>query len=149
MAVLVSVLTALIVFFLLTLSPICYAAEPTPGWTKVAQSSDGTSVWYAKNHSLRYVLTKAGTPASVLTFQMISNGTVHLIDNYVTADSCLSGRGSIVSVKLSGEFLGEYDYVKDGSSIASNLADIICNITKKDIAQTNAGKEAKSLRSSL
>jgi hypothetical protein len=45
---------------------------------------------------------------------------------YVTAQDCRIGHGKLISLNIDGSYAGEVDYVSEGGTVASGIADMLC-----------------------
>ena len=81
--------------------------------------------------------TKAGTP------MVIAQGRVfNTIEKsysyqkwYVSLADCKAGYGKLIVLKLDGEFYLETDFVENGGSVGSAIAEMLCTPVKEQIGK--------------
>jgi hypothetical protein len=106
------------------------ADEKADDWIAVVSSTDGDS-WEIKSHSLILTETKSGVPMALVTGRVVrTNNTVSLYRWYVTDADCLAEYGKLVMLEISGNYLGESDYLKGAGTLASYTAEYICEGAK-------------------
>ena len=111
-------------------------------WVKVSSSKSSGTVWEGKPSSLEYSKTKAGVPIIVVVGRKsnTSKQEVSLQKWYVTADDCKNKKGKVVTLKITGEFDYETDFVFGGDTVATSLAEFVCGVkTPKKVDNSDKG----------
>lgn len=116
-----------IVLSLLVLQLWITAANADDGWLTIALSKDGMS-WQAKPGSLEFSKTKGGTPIAVVTGRVTekSKSRITVEKWYVALSECVAEQGKLVTLKISGDFHYESDFVFGSGNVASGMAEMIC-----------------------
>ncbi|HVL10481.1 MAG TPA: hypothetical protein VM512_15170 [Burkholderiaceae bacterium] len=106
----------------------CFAQNDS--WVLIARSTDAITEWSIQKGSFESITTKGGKPISVVVGRTTDKRTkeVDLAKWYVTDADCDRGLGTIVTLSVTGAFRFENPFVKDSGSIASSIADAICDV---------------------
>ena len=104
----------------------------TNGWLSVASSSDERVRKEAKTGSFELNTNKGGDEIAVVTGRSLNgpraNPTIALEKWYVRTIDCKRGQGKVVVLTLSGEYKYENDFLREGGTIASGMAEFICDV---------------------
>ena len=100
-------------------------------WVRVASSQSSGGVWEGKPSSLEYSKTKAGVPIIVVVGRKSNtkNQEVSLHKWYVKVDDCRIKKGTVVTLKVTGEFEFENDFAFGGDTVATSLAEFVCGVS--------------------
>jgi len=106
-------------------------APNVPGWTLIAggvSPSGGNVAYYGKDKSFKssekeisFIVQESDYRNGKLY------GIVSLYNINILKSSCLDGYGSVIFKTISGKFLFDADYVTDGTSNASGIAETLCS----------------------
>ena len=121
----------------ITLTICSFSAYSQTEWILVENSKKNDMRWEAKPGSLEFSKTKGGTPIVAVIGKTTNTKTssIELYKWYVSADDCGRKMGKVVSLKISGEFSFENDFVFDSGTIASGLAEFICGVADYAISE--------------
>ena len=99
-------------------------------WILIVQNSDDTRFYSGKRGSYELSATKGGAPIAMILGQTEDRISRNVTYNkwYVTTSDCEAGIGKLVTLKVSGEYDFETDYVARGNNIASSIGDLVCSI---------------------
>lgn len=107
-------------------------AAGAPGWTEVAANASRTAVKEIKDGSFEVSQNKSNEEIAVVTGRTLSGSqtspSIALEKWYVRTGDCQRGEGKIVTLRLDGEFKYDNDFLLDGGTVASGVAEIICLI---------------------
>lgn len=100
-------------------------------WVKLGEN-ESTRV-DARAGTLGFGKTKAGTPIVFIQGRVFhaKNSSYAYEKWYVSVADCKVGYGKLVTLKLDGEFSYENDFVANGGSIGSAIADTLCYPVKE------------------
>lgn len=109
--------------FLFSLSTQAWADEE---WISYASNSDTS--WEIKTGSLNFLPNRNGENIALVLGRSVHSDTsgIAFFKWYVTEDDCAKKMGSFVALSLKGDFLFQQDFVFDGGTVASILAETIC-----------------------
>ncbi|MBL0718356.1 hypothetical protein JI742_00490 [Piscinibacter sp. Jin2] len=113
--------------FVLMLLLSC-AAHSQQAWLEVAKNDDG--IWEVQNGSFEETKTKGGEAIAIVVSRVTNRSTnrIDLRKSYVTLSACERRMGKIVTLDLDGKFRFENDFVVGGETIASAVAEFICEV---------------------
>ena len=114
-------------------STLCVQAQTPPdyqGWTLF--TSTDTAIFYFKNNSARLENGKRSLLIQQVPTEKSTETQIDFKKLTVSEQDCKNGYGSVMLYTPSGTLRSTVDYVKDGISVASGLADLLCavNFTK-------------------
>lgn len=117
---------------------VSFSAFAEKKWISLAVLDDGTK-WEAKPGSFEFKKNRSGIPIAVLTGRVVNTkpSTIDLRKWYVTAGDCKNKMGKLVSLDVSGEYQHENDFLFDSGSVASSIAQFICEVAEESIKQAD------------
>ena len=97
-------------------------------WYEVASTDE--TFWEVQGGSFEEVRTKGGDPIAVVVSRATTRATkrIDLRKSYVPLASCEKKMGKVVTLDLDGKFRYENDFVVGGGTVASAIAEFICDI---------------------
>lgn len=98
-------------------------------WVKVATSSDGRTFIYVKLGS--YVKSKVERSVVVQNFSLNSSDTSYSVSFFkasISNEDCNNKYGKIVFSNLQGKRQFDADYIEDGGSVGSSVAQGLCSL---------------------
>ena len=118
-------LAPVLYFVVLLGSNIAYAQQD---WFAVAGTDEST--WEVQNGSFEEVQTKGGELIAVVISRVTNKSTkrIDLRKTYVSLASCEKKMGKVVTLDLDGKFRYENDFLLGGGTVASGLAEFICEV---------------------
>lgn len=121
---------------LMLVASISAAAEDA--WVTLASSDD--EKWQAKSTSFELVTGADKKPAAALIGRVLNQkeSTIELHRWQVYLKDCEATVGSLRVLSLKGDLLFESDFVEDGGTVASRIAETICRLAERN-AQRNSG----------
>ena len=113
------------------LSALAFVSTPTNAqqeWYEVASTDE--TFWEVQGGSFEEVKTKGGDPIAVVVSRATTRSTkrIDLRKSYVPLASCRNKMGKIVTLDLDGNFRYENDFVVGGGTVASAIAEFICDV---------------------
>lgn len=116
-------------FFLLVLLLQFKEAIADESWVAIASSKAGM-LWEGKAGSFEFTQNKSGVVIGVLIGRVTSNSSssVTLEKWYVSLDDCVKGNGTLVTLKISGEYQYETDFVIGAGNVSSEIAETVCAV---------------------
>lgn len=118
------------------------AAQASP-WIEVSRAQN--LVYEARSGSLEYSVTeKTKEPIIALTVRVRDlrpGGAITFEKNYVRAIDCANGRGNVVTTDLDGRARFQTEFMLQGGSVASQIAEIICAAAIHDLQTPKDGPE--------
>lgn len=117
---------------------VSFSAFAEKNWIDLAVSDDGTK-WEAKPGSFEFTKNRSGIPIAVLTGRVVNSkpSTIDLRKWYVTAGDCKNKMGKLISLDVSGEYQYETDFLFDSGSVASSIAQFICEVADESIKKAS------------
>jgi len=111
------------------------AALAVPDWVLLAAAD--TATWEGRSGTLTFGKTKGGKQIAVAEGRVLNlNTKIYAFEKwYVLTDQCRAGYGKVVTLNMAGEFLYETDFVDNGGSVASALADMLCYNVKNNASK--------------
>lgn len=118
-------------FAVLALLPSLALAEEPSKWTLFTKMSDGI-VWEYKKGSLE-VIKGEGEPYWIVQWRTHYDGkpTYNFLKIAVSWKACQKEGGQIMMVDMENNVQGKVDFVFDGETLASNIAQVTCSVGKK------------------
>lgn len=104
----------------------CPQALGQPEWLNVSNSDE--NAYDIKTGSLEELKTKGGVDVAIVIGR-VSNRKTRQIDLekwYVSVADCDRELGKLVTLDLDGKYKFENDFVFEGGSVASRIAEMIC-----------------------
>jgi|SRR6478672_8280973 len=103
-------------------------------WVPITKNAEGTIHYSGRKGSYEVVQTKGGDSIAVIIGQTDNKQTkgIKFSKWYVKTDDCAAGFGQLVILKINGDFDFDSDFVADGNSVASGVADFICDLYRED-----------------
>jgi hypothetical protein len=114
-------------YLLLSLVALCssplFAADD---WIKISETDNAT--WEGRKGSLEKKTTKGGVNVIVAQGRIFNKKTkaIEFEQWYVSVDDCNAKQGKLVTLTLSGDYKLDNDFVENGGTVASSLADMLC-----------------------
>ncbi len=104
-----------------------HAAHPEfDGWTYLTNSKD--SNFYGKMGSGTHVNRVRSMLVQTVPMENSSNKNVDYNKVSISDLDCQQGYGQVTLNSPSGKFVGTFDYVKGGNSVAAGVADVLCEL---------------------
>lgn len=102
-------------------------AAPNP-WVEVS-SSDSMSISFKKG-TFEVGENKGGELIAVAMAQIrrLATDEIEFRKHYVRVQDCRAGHGQLVSLNIDGKYAGEVDFVSEGGTVASGIADALCTL---------------------
>jgi len=100
-------------------------------WVLVSTATADRLVYEAKAGTQRLLKNRAGQQIIVMTGRtrtVDGKGDILFQQWHIRLDHCKAGVGELVVSNLAGEVMARADYVRNGGSNASNVADTLCGI---------------------
>jgi hypothetical protein len=97
-------------------------------WYEVGSTDE--SIWEVQSGSFEETRTKGGDPIVVMISRVTNKSTkrIDLRKTYVPVASCEKRMGKVVTLDLDGKFRYENDFLIGGGTIASGLAEFVCEV---------------------
>lgn len=131
----ITVFRGCVVFVVSALFPFftCSASAKT-NWISLASSDDG-SKWEAKPGSFEFSKNRSDVVIAMLAGRVVGakHATIELHKWYVSAADCDNKMGRLVTLSVSGEYQYENDFIFEGGSVASSIAEFICTVADQSI----------------
>jgi hypothetical protein len=118
----------------LALFPSLATAEESP-WTTFTKMPDGM-VWEYKNGSLD-VIKGENEPYWIVQWRTHYDGkpTYNFVKIAVSINNCQRQAGQLMMVDMGNNVQGKIDFVFEGGTLASNIAQAVCGAGKKVLDQ--------------
>lgn len=118
---------------------ISFSVSAETAWIHIAETDDGTR-FEAKPGSFEFSKTRGDIPVAVLVGRQftLKSKKIDLQKWYVNAVDCKNKMGKLVTLSVSGDFKFESDFVFDGGTIASTIAEFICGVADQSIKNANS-----------
>lgn len=105
--------------------------QPSP-WVTVVTAENNVTYEF-KTGSFELSKNGAGeTIGAVISRTTMPDRSIRLNKKYVRTTECEAGQGKIVTLNLSGEFAYDNDFLFQGGTIASSLAEMLCVLLAMD-----------------
>lgn len=103
-----------------------YAAV-TSEWVLIA--STDTMKWEGRAKSWSQTKTNAGKDVAVATGRSteLKNRMISFEKWYVSIAECRAGSGKVITTDMAGNFKYDNEFVLQGGSVASSIADMLCS----------------------
>ncbi|HOC10913.1 MAG TPA: hypothetical protein PKH84_04860 [Thermomonas sp.] len=110
-------------------------------WIEIADTTGST--YSGRKGSFETSTNKNGTPIGLIRGQVFDKKTKRYDYQqwYVTQADCANGMGKLVVIDTAGEFKFDADFIAQGKSAASAIADMICALNQA----ANAEKDGKGI----
>lgn len=121
----------IIASLILAVTPFVYAADDN--WVVVTSSN--INVYSIKKKSVVLEKTKGGTTVVVGLGRSknIKSTTVSVFQMYVSVADCAKEGGLFVVTDLSGKITGESEFVYSLGTVASDMAELLCDVYKDTV----------------
>jgi len=126
-------------FFVYAIAFFATAALAESKWVFIASSTSKQQKFEIKSGSLEISKTRSGTPIAVVIGRDYGPSTskIDVWKAYVPLKDCISESGIIVTTNMAGEYQYQNEFVFDGGSVASGLAEAICSAAKSQIKEAS------------
>jgi hypothetical protein len=112
--------------FLIALAFLAFPAAAQE-WITISNTAMGR--YDAQAGSLERTTNLRGVPIVALTLRLRKpDGLISFERNYVSVQDCSDGNGKLVTVNLNGVVLYSNDFLFGGGNVASNIAELICEV---------------------
>jgi len=97
-------------------------------WFEVAATDE--RIWEVQGGSFEESRTKGGDPIAVVISRVTTKSTkqIDLRKSYVPIADCEKRMGKVVTLDLDGKFRFENDFLFGGGTVASSMAEFICEV---------------------
>lgn len=97
-------------------------------WFEVAVTDE--RLWEVQGGSFEESRTKGGDPIAVVISRVTNKSTkqIDLRKSYVPIAACEKRMGKVVTLDLDGKFRFENDFLFGGGTVASSMAEFICEV---------------------
>jgi hypothetical protein len=118
-------------FAALALIPSLALADEPSKWTTFTKMPDG-QVWEYKNGSFD-IIKGEGQPYWIVQWRTHQDGkpTYNFVKIAVGLQSCAKESGQIMMVDMENNVQAKIDFVFEGGTLASNIAEVTCAVGKK------------------
>lgn len=112
--------------FVGTLLSILWATAQSADWIELA--STDKSVWEGRAGTRAFSTTRGGKKIVAAEGRVTSKQTNQITFSkwYVEVDHCRAGYGKVVTVSMDGDFKFDNEFVLNGGTVASSLAEMLC-----------------------
>ena len=126
-------------FFVCTMAFLASAALAESKWIFIASSTSKQQKFEIKSGSLEISKTRSGTPIAVVIGRDHGPNTskIDVWKAYVPLKDCISESGVIVTTNMAGVYQYQNEFVFDGGSVASSLAEAICGAAKAQVKEAS------------
>lgn len=117
------------------------AASDVSSWIQVAADDSGNVSFSARKGSFEVTQTKDGTAVGSILGQytLKKPDSIRYYKLYVSQSDCAAGYGQLVLLDTNGSYSSESPFVSKGASIASGIADFICEVYES-VLEKQGGK---------
>ena len=130
--------------FICLLSSKAAQVSAQAGWTQIGATK--LSTFDVKDGSLRNGKTKGGDAFVSIIVRMTSkdDDRIDVSERYVKTSDCANERGALVTLDLEGKFQFKNDFVFGLGTVASSIAEYVCNSANQQSGLSNLRAAASS-----
>ena len=117
----------------LTLLAVSCFAFADDGWSTISTSIDGNTRWDGKVGSAELRKNKSNEEIVLLVGRIADTkeSTINVYQWYVTLQDCKNGKGKVVTLDISGDYLYDFDFVPGAGNVAAILGETVCGVAER------------------